>query len=159
MRRGVLGLGAVLLPSLLAGCSTGQVLTAPGSCDESSRGPDAGTRPASSADDSSDGSNDEPATDASSGIPDAVGESWSDVSAGPTCTGPMATTRIAAVANLSAVSAPPGTPWDPQDPDSTSNFSFGVVVFDGVGSPRGVSANARFVSTWASSIVLSLWPN
>ena len=138
MRRGVLGIGALLLAAAsLAGCS-GHVLAPPPPCDESGSGPDAESTPASTADRSSDGSNDGQSTDAGSGIPDAVGESWSDVGAGPRCTGPMATTRISVVANLSAVSPPPPAPWDAQDPDSTSNFSFGVVIFDETGSPHDV---------------------
>ena len=136
MRRGVLGIGALRLAAAsLAGCS-GQVLAPPTPCDESGRGPDAGNLPASSADGSSDGLNDEQSPDAESGIPDAVGVSSPDAGATPTCTGPTATTRISVVANVSAVSAPPPAPWDAQDPDSTSNFSFGVVIFDGAGSPH-----------------------
>jgi flagellar hook protein FlgE len=134
MRWGVLGLGALLLAGSPAGCS-GHVLASPIPCDESGRGPGAGGMPASSADGSSDGSNDEQSPDAESGI-DAVGVSSPDVGATPTCTGPTATTRISVVANLSAVSVPPPAPWDAQDPDSTSNFSFGVVIFDGAGSPH-----------------------
>ncbi len=136
MRRGVLGIGALRLAAAsLAGCS-GQVLAPPTPCDESGRGPDAGNLPASSADGSSDGLNDEQSPDAESGISDAVGVSSPDAGATPTCTGPTATTRISVVANVSAVSAPPPAPWDAQDPDSTSNFSFGVVIFHGAGSPH-----------------------
>jgi len=58
---------------------------------------------------------------------------------------PKATTSMTITANLDANATPPKTPWDPQNPSTTSNFSTGMTIYDSLGNAHAV--NVYFVNT------------
>jgi flagellar hook protein FlgE len=58
---------------------------------------------------------------------------------------PKTTDSMTITANLDANATPPATPWDPQNPSSTSNFSTSMTVYDSLGNAHSVGV--YFVNT------------
>jgi flagellar hook protein FlgE len=58
---------------------------------------------------------------------------------------PKATDSMTVTANLDANATPPATPWDPQNPSTTSNFSTSMTVYDTLGNAHNV--NVYFENT------------
>jgi flagellar hook protein FlgE len=52
---------------------------------------------------------------------------------------PKTTTTMNVTANLDANATPPTTPWDPQNPGTTSNFSTTLSVYDSLGNSHQVN--------------------
>jgi flagellar hook protein FlgE len=52
---------------------------------------------------------------------------------------PKPTSALNVTANLDANATPPATPWDPQNPSTTSNFSTTLTAFDSLGNSHQMS--------------------
>jgi flagellar hook protein FlgE len=62
---------------------------------------------------------------------------------------PKPTTEMTVTANLDATQTTPATPWDPQNPGTTSNFSTSMQIFDSLGNAH--TADVYFRQTAGGS--------